>query len=163
MKRERHTRTSGGGFPRWPAGGFTLIETLVVMTIVLLLMSIMLPAASLARQKAKRAKALAESKELTRAWQAYWTTYGKYPDGVSEMNSAAVAILDGTDSGANPDQVRFMDFPQAAGERGFRDPWGNVYRVRLKVEANAAAVQEHYKQVFRARVYLNNWQRRMLE
>jgi len=45
--------------------GFTLVELLVVVAIMALLLSIMLPSLSAAREKAKQVKCLANLKDLT--------------------------------------------------------------------------------------------------
>ena len=52
-------------------GGFTLIELLVVITIMSMLMSILLPALSHAREQGKRIVCLANMKNLTYGWTAY--------------------------------------------------------------------------------------------
>lgn len=51
--------------------GFTLIELLVVISIIALLMSILLPALSNAREQAKRVDCLANMKNLTAGWIMY--------------------------------------------------------------------------------------------
>ncbi|MHC4757766.1 MAG: type II secretion system protein [Planctomycetota bacterium] len=51
--------------------GFTLTELLVVMSIISLLMSIMLPGLSRARQQAKGVYCMANLRDLTLAWRIY--------------------------------------------------------------------------------------------
>jgi prepilin-type N-terminal cleavage/methylation domain-containing protein len=51
--------------------GFTLIELLVVVSIIALLISILLPALSKAREQAKRAVCVIRLKGLTTAWHLY--------------------------------------------------------------------------------------------
>jgi prepilin-type N-terminal cleavage/methylation domain-containing protein/prepilin-type processing-associated H-X9-DG protein len=55
--------------------GFTLIELLVVMAIISLLMSILLPGLSRAREQAKRMHCQANLKNLTWAWYMYAGDY----------------------------------------------------------------------------------------
>jgi len=52
-------------------GGFTLIELLVVMSIMSMLMSILLPALSNAREQGKRVQCLSRLRQLTMAWNFY--------------------------------------------------------------------------------------------
>jgi len=52
-------------------GGFTLMELLVVISIISLLMSIMLPGLSGAREQAKRVHCSANLRNLTYAWMMY--------------------------------------------------------------------------------------------
>ena len=53
------------------AKAFTLIELLVVIAIIAILMSILMPALSRAREQGKRAACLANLRQLTMAWMAY--------------------------------------------------------------------------------------------
>ena len=115
--------------------GFTLMELLVVVAVILILMGLLFPAVMGARERAKIARARSEVQTLQQAWLAYWNTYGDtldWPDGVVEMNAAAVAILAGVDEAANPYKIAFMDFDQRHLDEGFRDPWrANNYRIVL--------------------------------
>lgn len=52
-------------------GGFTLVELLVVISIISLLMSILLPSLSGAREMGKRVHCLANIRGLTQAWMMY--------------------------------------------------------------------------------------------
>jgi len=61
------------------AGGFTLIEILVVLAIITVLVGILLPTVSRIRRAAKNAETAAEIATLQTAIQAYYGTYNAYP------------------------------------------------------------------------------------
>jgi len=65
MKQKREVRQND------PAAGFTLIELLVVIAVIAILMSILMPALSRAREQGKRATCLSNLKNLTIAWIMY--------------------------------------------------------------------------------------------
>jgi prepilin-type N-terminal cleavage/methylation domain-containing protein/prepilin-type processing-associated H-X9-DG protein len=56
---------------RGAAYGFTLLELLVVISIICLLMSIMLPSLTRAREQGKRIVCLSNMRNLTQAWMVY--------------------------------------------------------------------------------------------
>ena len=61
-------------------GGFTLIELLVVVAIIALLVSILLPTLTAAREKARRIKCAVNAKQLVQAMNMYSNEYnGYYP------------------------------------------------------------------------------------
>jgi len=62
---------TGGSLRHFRKGGFTLVELLVVLAIIVLLASILLPAVSKAREESKRIVCLANVRQLTAAWLAY--------------------------------------------------------------------------------------------
>jgi len=65
--------------PRNPRAGFTLVELLVVITVVALLMSILLPAIQSAREAARRIQCANNLKQLGLALSTYETAYSAYP------------------------------------------------------------------------------------
>jgi prepilin-type N-terminal cleavage/methylation domain-containing protein len=113
--------------------GFTLIEMLTVMAVIGVLASLLLIAVTRAREKARREKASAEVRELGKAWKAYWGTYGTlmgWPyTGPKEMDAGAMRILLGIDKTRNPLGLVLMDSHPKTADQGFKDPWGNLYKV----------------------------------
>ena len=59
-------------------GGFTLIELLVVVAIIALLVSVLLPALSTAREKARRTKCAANVRQMVLAMTMYSDEYNGY-------------------------------------------------------------------------------------
>jgi len=67
------TRGSGRG------RGFTLIELLVVVAIIAMLVAILMPSLSRARQQARAVKCLAHLRELAHGMVIYYDEWGNYP------------------------------------------------------------------------------------
>jgi prepilin-type N-terminal cleavage/methylation domain-containing protein len=65
--------------PGRPRAGFTLVELLVVISIIAVLASILLPTLSRAKVKAQVAKASTEINELANAVNAYYANYSRMP------------------------------------------------------------------------------------
>ena len=116
--------------------GLTLIEMLAVIVIIGILAAIILPAIQNARRRSHVTKAYSEIKQLKTAWRSYVSTYmndsrvSGLPGG-TQMDPAMVKVLLGTDVAANPDGIKFMDFPVNAATAGFLDPWGITYRITI--------------------------------
>ena len=110
--------------------GFTLIEMLTVIAIIGMLAALLMTAATTARRRARRAQAVAEVRELAKAWKSYWMIFQEWPISteVSQpMDAAAVGYL----MGENPQSLKFLDVGDEALTEGYKDPWGELYRVEF--------------------------------
>ncbi len=63
---------------RHPVPGFTLIELLVVIAVIAVLVAILLPSLSRAREAGRRAACLGNLRQMQVAWQVYSDDYGGY-------------------------------------------------------------------------------------
>lgn len=125
--------------------GFTLIELLTVVVIIGILASLLFSVFFQARTRARKNRCAAETRELAKAWQAYFSTYNSLP-GLGTMNGAAVQMLQGD----NAKGIKFMDFSMSARTTGFLDPWGKPYRIALSVRGTTNQWE------YSTRVYLLN-------
>jgi len=84
-------RRSAPAHPRPLAGGFTLIELLVVISIIALLIGLLLPALSKAREASRRANCLSNQRQIGMAMHAYIEAWDVIP------REASTPRVDGTD------------------------------------------------------------------
>jgi len=70
---------SGHGESSRSRFGFTLIELLVVVAIIAMLIAILLPSLSRARQQARAVKCLGHLRELAHGMVIYYDEWGNYP------------------------------------------------------------------------------------
>ncbi len=85
--------------------GFTLVELLVVIAVIALLMAILLPALSKAREQGKRAVCLTHIKQLQLAWNMY-----------CDSNNEKVPVGDvwfSWEPGFNPPQLAWHEWPHS--------------------------------------------------
>jgi len=122
---------------RKAAAGFTLMEMLMVLAVIGILMGMLIPALIGVRERSRITRARSEVQTLQEAWLAYWNTYGQtlgWPGSVTDMDVAAVEILAGIDTAANPQEIAFMEFDNKSLSEGFKDPWGNLYQIDFGAE-----------------------------
>lgn len=135
--------------------GMTLLELLVVITIIVLLVALLLPAVAALRDFSKRQLARSEAAAIVHALKAYRQTYGRYPDqkqnlvdvtykdgtgGTSLQGNLFMGIM-GTDARFNARETPFIE-PRPAGDHTcpvsgcWLDPWGGHYIVSVDENAD---------------------------
>jgi len=125
--------------------GFTLVELLVVVSIIGLLVGLLAAGIPLAIEKGMKAKAKGETTAIVAAIKAYKQEYGKFPGDPSITNrlfssnsspdtiKTLMRVLGGDTTAtlnseiANPKGVRFFEGSQTNGTMA--DPWGGQYLV----------------------------------
>ena len=150
---------NGNGFrPGRPCisstSGFTLMELLVTVAIILILMTLLFPVVGKVKQQTMRTSARHDVKQLETAFRAYYDEYKRWPTGLTsydtgsdiedtttgiQVESGVVAMLSGEDEpvGMNPKLVRFFEVPSERLSSGdFVDPWGNPYKYMLDYNHN---------------------------
>jgi prepilin-type N-terminal cleavage/methylation domain-containing protein len=132
---------------------FTLIELLIVITILAVLMGFLFPVFTGVQDRARKVQAKNDLAQIVTAINAYYTEYGKYPLVVADTtygpggssNAALFNELRATNSAIqNPKKIIFLSPPDAkdagsprsgmgttTGAGQFFDPWGTPYNVRL--------------------------------
>lgn len=117
--------------------GFTLLEMLVVITIIATLLGLLFPAVNKAREAALRTKARDEVAQLTTAWNAYLLDRREFPNTtIEEMIPSNVEILATTNTQYNIRQI-YMEATTNELASGFLDPWGA--KMQRRGEAGWAA------------------------
>ena len=134
--------------------GFTIVELLVVIAIIGMLVGMLMPALAAARERARRAKALAICVQIETAWKAYLEDHRDFED-VSDgpMDSGMVTTLNGDNP---PYNRRYMEFSQEDLADGLKDPWSTeddqqLYQVAFSVDGvvNAPGDDGSNEEVYR--------------
>lgn len=118
---------------------FTLIELLMVISIIAILMGILLPTISHVKRKAKVVKAQSEIGALKTAVLMYESTYGYLPflstnDGLQLTATTYGLLIDylqNDSTRGNPRGIRMLEVDTKQGIGNFDDPWHNRYNVAL--------------------------------
>lgn len=106
--------------------GFTLIEVITVISIIILLVGLLAPVLKKAREQAKEQKARAMISALEVAVNMFYTDSGEYPSTQSELINPPEE-----EKGYGP----YMDDEEFdAGAGKFKDPWGNYYEYTPKTD-----------------------------
>jgi len=131
--------------------GFTLVELLVVISIIAVLMGLLFPVVGAVMRSAKKTQAKNDALQIASAIKGYFTEYGRFP---IDSNSGDTTLTNDGDLGNlyqvllasprddddvqenNPRLIVFLDAKDAKNGRGgidenyvFRDPWGEPYQV----------------------------------
>jgi len=127
------------------ASAFTLVELLVVVSIIGLLVGLLAAGIPRAMDAGMKAKAKGEATAIVAAVKAYKQEYGRFPGNVNQsnvtfgisspttidlikvLNGDSTTSLDGSQA-ANPKGTRFLEGSKG-GTSGLPDPWGNQYIV----------------------------------
>jgi prepilin-type N-terminal cleavage/methylation domain-containing protein len=130
MSRRQHSIGTDAGSR---AGrGFTLIEMLVTIAIIMLLASLLLPAVAMARRNARVAAAKGEVRHLEAAMKQYYSEYERWPSELAEGDVAQVSglLADVLSHGAfdatnNPHKLSFMEFKRFNADGSPINPFGD--------------------------------------
>ncbi len=113
-------REKGDGFPmkvsRSGIRSFTLVEILVVISIIGLLAGLAIPAVGGALNAARKAKVSAMANQIRTALIQFNTEYGYFPtnglvNGVGRTGPSLALVLAGLDTNSNPRQIVFLEVP----------------------------------------------------
>ena len=159
---------------RRPATGFTLLELLIVISIIAILAAIAFPATSLVMNQARKAQASAQVEGLVNAIKLYETTYAVLPLGSGGGEDTVptdqdfIDILTGHDRDQNPKEISFLEGKEAKkaagnkparsgfvdegnGSQALVDPWGNYYNVIMDANDDKEIDVPQHEQAVRAK------------
>ena len=97
------------------ARAFTLIELLIVITIIVILMGLLFPAFRGVQDQAKRAQAKNDITQIVTAVNAFYTEYGRYPTTrntdimLAANNSSVLDVLRNNTAGSNSANVTSLN------------------------------------------------------
>ncbi|MBN1556510.1 MAG: type II secretion system protein [Lentisphaerae bacterium] len=118
--------------------GFTLMELLTVMVIIMIMVGALIPAFHRVRKRGRRALAESEANALENAIKAYFMEYGEWPYADPSSSNLYQTADDNWDVigplrvDENPRGILFLQMDEYR-RRGnaLVDPWGNPYTIRI--------------------------------
>ena len=118
--------------------GFTLVELLVVISMIAVLLGALSTSFSSAREQARVQKAKSEVKIISQAILAYenWGKNGKFElptySSPVEANASSLGFLLGKEAAESGGKIPVMLMAQLKSGGAMLDPWGHPYKVRIK-------------------------------
>ena len=137
--------------------GFTLVELLIVMGIIVLLMGVLLPAVMHAMKTGRKSRLQADMHTIDMALEAYKSDFGDYPNFPSNISSPSgqwdlysqrgAELLCRALIGPGPGVLKSRPSPDNSGEDGAGDPnnpilSGPGFRTRIGVDSTGAFVAQ---------------------
>ena len=137
--------------PRRAQAGFTLVELMAVITIIVILAGITIGGMGYVKEKEARSKARVQIDLLANAMEEYKQDFGTYPLGATAAKGDTNILFralywDSDDNGSGPDadleqKIYLADLDPTLNKQGWvpdnqkaqtkiRDPWGNEYYFR---------------------------------
>lgn len=142
--------------------GFTLIEMLMVITIMFVLIALLVPAVKVAIKTARKVEAKANLMSVEVAWRSYFDDYSIWPDfnggmgiSVSEntvgvvMDKDIVSLLTGDDKRCNPKARSYIERPTRVDKDGnMVDIWDRKMMFMLDMNYdNTTVIQLHSEKI----------------
>jgi len=123
--------------------GFTLVEMLVVIAMIMVIVGAMTASTAKARQRARIAKATQETREITNAILAYEQyapdhTLKKEVTGSSwaPCTKSSMSIILGGEKAASGEKIPVLYNASIGTKDRLLDPWGNVYQYMIDKNEN---------------------------
>ena len=142
--------------------GFTLVELLVVIGMLMLPMGSVSSAVMSARNRAKIAKATATCQEMTNAILAF-ENYRSLADKATgdtwkEVKRNEIRFLLGEESSASGEKIPVL-FNADIAKNELKDPWGNPYW--YKIVRKTQKIKDTAASTLRTQVFFPNFNRRL--